>query len=89
MKKIFCALAVLAIMVVCLVGCGNNDYDYDYNYNSKTNTSSTSVRTCKFKEGNKYVCSSPCKSGSNFCSYHDKYLNDAYNDIKDIYDSLK
>ena len=85
MKKIFCALAVLVIMVVCLVGCGNNDYDYDY----KTNTSSTSVRTCKFKEGNKYVCSSPCKSGSNFCSYHAKYLNDAYNDIKDIYDSLK
>lgn len=87
MKKIFCALAVLVIMVVCLVGCGNNDYDYDYDF--ETNTSSTSVRTCKFKEGNKYVCSSPCKSGSNFCSYHDKYLNDAYNDIKDIYDSLK
>jgi hypothetical protein len=91
MKKIFCALAVLVIMVVCLVGCGNNDYDYDYNYNynSKTNTSSTSVRTCKFKEGNEYVCSSPCNSAPHFCSYYVNYLNDAYNDMKDIYDSLK
>ena len=87
MKKIYCALAVLVIMVVCLAGCGSNDYAYDYA--SKTNTSSTSVLKCKFKKGNKFVCSSPRKSGSYFCSYHDKYLNDAYNDFKDIYDSLK
>ena len=80
MKKVLCVIFSV-IICVGLSACGNDTY-------TNTNTNTTSTRTCKFKEGNRYVCSSPCKSGSNFCSYHDKYLNDAYDAISDRYDSL-
>ena len=72
MKKMIALLLVFTI-AVSLCACtgstrsGRSDY------------SGGSTRTCQFKEGGRYVCSSPCKSGSNFCSYHDDYLNDAYN----------
>ena len=78
MRKVLCVIFSIVIICVGLSACGSNE---NAGYNYKTDTSSTSVRTCKFKKDGKYVCSRPCKSGSNFCSYHDKYLNDAYNDI--------
>ena len=68
MKKII-ALLLLFVITLSLCACGGSS------------SSSKSTRTCKFKEGGRYVCSSPCKSGSNFCSYHDRYLNDAYNSL--------
>ena len=69
MKKIV-ALLLVFVIALSLCACGGS---------SGSRGSNQSTRTCKFKEGGRYVCSSPCKSGSNFCSYHDRYLNDAYN----------
>ena len=43
-------------------------------------SSSKSSGTCKFKEGGEYVCSSKATDGS-YCSYHKKYLDDAYNSL--------
>ena len=36
---------------------------------------------CHYKENGKEVCSNKCESGSNFCSYHKKYLDDAYKSL--------
>ena len=73
MKRTIAFLSVVAI-AISLCACGGSS--------SKKSSSSGGTRTCQFKEGSRYVCSSPCKSGSNFCSYHDKYLKDAYNSFK-------
>ena len=48
--------------------------------NSYSGSSSSSSK-CHYKEGGKEVCNSPCESGSNFCSYHTKYLNGIYNSL--------
>ena len=42
---------------------------------------SASGNKCHFKENGKEVCNNQCASGSNFCSYHQKYLDDAYNSL--------
>lgn len=48
---------------------------------SKSSSNSSSGNKCKFKEGGEYVCNNTATSGSNFCSYHQKLLDDAYNDL--------
>jgi len=84
MKKIVIAVLV-GLMVLSLVACnsgggsssgGSSDY-------------SSSSSKCAFKKDGKEVCDNSCAPGSNFCSYHTEYLEDAYNDYKDFYDSLK
>ena len=47
----------------------------------KNSSSSSSSEKCHYKQGGKEVCNNKCQSGSNFCSYHTKYLNDAYNSL--------
>lgn len=41
----------------------------------------TSSSKCKYKEGGVEICDSPATSDSNFCSYHKKQLDDAYNSL--------
>ena len=41
----------------------------------------SSGNKCHYKENGKEVCSNKCESGSNFCSYHKKYLDDAYKSL--------
>ncbi|MBQ2433495.1 MAG: hypothetical protein II266_03615 [Clostridia bacterium] len=50
--------------------------------NSVSGSSGKSAKNkCSYKQGGKEVCSSPRASGSNFCSYHTQYLNDAYDSL--------
>ena len=77
MKKIFCILAVLAVMGVCLVGCGSYDYDYDTNTDSKYSYSGNS-----YKDHNG-------DGEYGFSDYLKDQAPDVYDDIKDRYDSLK
>jgi hypothetical protein len=74
MKKII-ALILVSLIVLALTACTPSSSSYS----GGSYSGGSSYRTCNFKEGGRYVCSSPCKSGSNFCSYHDAYLTDAYN----------
>ena len=54
------------------------------NGDSSSSSSSSGGRSkCAFKQNGRYVCSSPAKRGSNFCSYHQNYLDDAYNTFFD------
>ena len=77
MKKFFCMLAVLAVMVVCLVGCGSNDYD------SKANTDNDySYSGGSYKDHNG-------DGEYGFSDYLKDQAPDLYDDIKDRYDSLK
>ena len=48
---------------------------------SYSSSSKSTSSKCRYKEGGKEVCDSPCESGSNFCSYHKKYLDDTYNSL--------
>lgn len=48
---------------------------------SSSSSSSSSKNKCHYKENGKEVCNKTCQSGSNFCSYHTKYLNDIYKSI--------
>lgn len=53
---------------------------YGSSSKSYSSSSSSGSGTCKFKEGGQYVCSSKATNGS-YCSYHKKYLDDAYNSL--------
>lgn len=48
------------------------------NKSSSASSASSSKNKCHYKENGEEVCNSSCQSGSNFCSYHTKYLNDIY-----------
>lgn len=48
---------------------------------SSSNSTTTKQTTCQFKEGGKLVCSKAAMSGGNFCSTHQKYLDDIYNSV--------
>ena len=54
--------ALLLALALTLTACG----------------SSGSGRKCAFKENGRSVCSSPAAAGSNFCSYHQGYLDSIY-----------
>jgi hypothetical protein len=67
---------IIAIVFVVLAFSSCNG---DSSSSSSSSSSSGSRSKCAFKQNGRYVCSSPAKRGSNFCSYHQKYLDDAYN----------
>ena len=83
MKKLL--VIVLTVVMTCMLfACTPVDNSSDGSYSS----SSYSSKKCAYKEGGVEVCSKTCASGSNFCSYHTEYLQDAYDAYKDFYDSL-
>ena len=58
--------ALLIALALMLTACGSSG------------SRSGSGRKCAFKENGRSVCSSPAASGSNFCSYHQGYLDSIY-----------
>lgn len=73
MKKMI-GLILLIAMCFTLAACSSG---------SSSNRSSAGYSTsksskCHFKQDGREICSSPCARGSNFCSYHTKYLDDIY-----------
>ena len=69
-KKIISLLVILGIAAATLTACGSSG--------SSSGSRSGSGRKCAFKENGRSVCSSPAASGSNFCSYHQGYLDSIY-----------
>ena len=67
-KKIISLLVILGIAAATLTACGSSGSSY----------SSGSGRKCAYKENGRSVCSSPAAAGSNFCSYHQGYLDSIY-----------
>ena len=84
MKKVL-ALILMMIMGLSLTACssgtGRSSYSSSSNNSGSSSKGSSSYSKCHYKEGGKEVCSSPCASGSNFCSYHTQYLNGIYNSV--------
>jgi hypothetical protein len=68
------SIIIAIVFVVLAFSSCNGDSS-----SSSSSSSSGSRSKCAFKQNGRYVCSSPAKRGSNFCSYHQKYLDDAYN----------
>lgn len=66
-KKTILAALLLALALT-LTACGS----------SGSRSGSGSGRKCAFKENGRSVCSSPAAAGSNFCSYHQGYLDSIY-----------
>ena len=60
--------ALLLALALTLTTCGSSGSSY----------SSGSGRKCAYKENGRSVCSSPAAAGSNFCSYHQGYLDSIY-----------
>lgn len=60
--------ALLLALALTLTACGS----------SGSRSGSGSGRKCAFKENGRSVCSSPAAAGSNFCSYHQGYLDSIY-----------
>ena len=74
MKKHIVKKTVLAALLIALAlmltACGSSG--------SSSGSRSGSGRKCAFKENGRSVCSSPAAAGSNFCSYHQGYLDSIY-----------
>ena len=69
-KTILAALLLaLALTLTACVSSGSR---------SNSGSGSGSGRKCAYKENGRSVCSSPAASGSNFCSYHQGYLDSIY-----------
>ena len=64
--------ALLLALALTLTACGSSGSG------SRSNSGSGSGRKCAFKENGRSVCSSPAAAGSNFCSYHQGYLDSIY-----------
>lgn len=74
-KKTILAALLLALALT-LTACGSSGYSSGSRSNS--GSGSGSGRKCAYKENGRSVCSSPAASGSNFCSYHQGYLDSIY-----------
>ena len=70
-KKTILAALLLALALT-LTACGSSGYS------SGSRSNSGSGRKCAYKENGRSGCSSPAASGSNFCSYHQGYLDSIY-----------
>ena len=70
-KKMILAALLLALALT-LTACGSSGSG------SRSNSGSGSGRKCAFKETGRRVCRSPAAAGSNFCSYHQGYLDSIY-----------
>ena len=68
--KVLCVILAMSMMATFAMGSGSS---------GGSSSSSSSSKKCAYKEGGVEFCNSPAASGSNFCSYHTKYLDDAYN----------
>lgn len=64
--------ALLLALALTLTACGSSGSSYS------SGSRSGSGRKCAYKENGRSVCSSPAAAGSNFCSYHQGYLDSIY-----------
>lgn len=67
------SIIVAIVFVVMAYSSCNGDSS------SSSSSSSSSRSKCAFKQNGRQVCNNRAKSGSAFCSYHQNYLDDAYN----------
>ena len=76
-------LTILLVFCLCLCACTGGG---GATYSSATSTYKSSTQStepggpglCKYKVGDKYVCTKKATNG-NFCKEHYDYLNDIYN----------
>lgn len=71
MKKLTSILLIL-VLALTLTACGSSSSS------RSSGSRSTSSRKCAYKENGRSVCSKSAASGSNFCSYHQGYLDSIY-----------
>lgn len=76
-KKTILAALLLALALT-LTACGSSGSGYSSGSRSNSGSGSGSGRKCAYKENGRSVCSSSAASGSNFCSYHQGYLDSIY-----------
>lgn len=74
MKKLTSILLILALALT-LTACGSSSSSSS---SRSSGSRSTSSRKCAYKENGRSVCSKSAASGSNFCSYHQGYLDSIY-----------
>ena len=72
MKKLTSILLILALALT-LTACGGSSSS-----SRSSGSRSSSSRKCAYKENGRSVCSKSAASGSNFCSYHQGYLDSIY-----------
>lgn len=102
MKRVCIVITVLVFAFVLAACSGGSSSTSTTNKTSTTNggysnTSNNSNNTtkvtaggdgiCKYKEGSTYVCTKKATNG-NYCKEHYDYLNKAYNDVTDRYNTV-